>query len=81
MSLGEKPKVSIVRPPKFGGFCTATVFNDFIFKLSTEGVEVYQPSEDQWTYIVLKNYMYFENCGAIQSNENEVFVFGGYDEA
>lgn len=70
MTLGEKPKVSAVRPSKFGGFCTAVVFNDVIFKLCSEGVEVYSPVEDMWTYVVLKNYVYFENCGGIQSNEN-----------
>lgn len=69
-----------MRPSRFGGFCSATSFRNIIVKLSSEGIELYSPAEDKWSYLALRNYLYFENCACLQINENEVFVFGGYDE-
>lgn len=70
-----------MRPSRFGGFCSATTFRDLIVKLSSEGIELFSPAEDKWSYVTLRNYLYFENCASTQINENELFVFGGYDEA
>jgi len=70
-----------MRPSRFGGFCSATAFRNLVVKLSSEGIELYSTIDDKWSYIALRNYIYFENCACLQINENEVFVFGGYDEA
>lgn len=59
ITTSDIPKVFNLRPSRFGGFCTTTVFRDMIVKFSAEGIEVYHPATDKWTYVSLKSYLYF----------------------
>ena len=66
-------------PSQFGGECISASVGDFIWKISTDGLELYNPKGDEWKFVVINDFTYFESCLCAAINYDQVFVFGGYD--
>lgn len=68
-------------PCRYGGTnITIATNRSEIVKLSDEGLEVYDTVKKQWSQLMIPNYKYFESCAAVEINDNDIFVFGGYSK-
>jgi hypothetical protein len=57
---------------------TVAVSNRDIVKLSEEGAEIYQTVRRVWSQVTISGYIYYESCAAVDINDTQIFVFGGY---
>ena len=73
--------IRYLRPSQFAGECIATSVNDFIWKISVDGLELYSSKDDEWRHVVINNFIYYESCLCATVNYDQVFIFGGYDQS